>query len=141
MQTWKVLTFVMMKYGRPNMAEKSKMGKFLKFQIQTIRYLGDLPKVWLYITKIMIKGFVLFHQAILHGHVAMKNGGFNMAKKENEQIFRFFNNDCQLMVGAAKIVLFLVKVRMQESSVFNMFLLHNHVAMKNGRFNMAERLK
>ena len=45
------------------------------------------------------------------------------------------------MVGAAKIFLFLVKVRMQESSIFNMALLHNHVAMKNGGFNMAERQK
>ena len=60
-------------------------------------------------------------------------------KRENEQIFRFFNNDYQLLVGAAKIFLFLVKVRMQESSIFNMALLHNHVAMKNGGFNMVER--
>ena len=33
-----VLTLVMMKYGRSNMAKKSKMSKFLKFQIQTIKY-------------------------------------------------------------------------------------------------------
>ena len=32
-------------------------------------------------TKIMIKGFILFLIAVLHGHVAMKNGGFNMAEK------------------------------------------------------------
>ena len=37
--------------------------------------------MWFEITKIMIKGFILFHIAILHDHVAMKNGGFNMAKK------------------------------------------------------------
>ena len=29
----------------------------------------------------MIKAFVLFHLAILHGHVAVENGGFNMAEK------------------------------------------------------------
>ena len=40
-----------------------------------------LPKIWLHITKIMIKGFILLHIAVLHGHVAMKNGGFNMAEK------------------------------------------------------------
>ena len=42
---------------------------------------GELPKIWLYITKIMIKGFILYHIAVLHGHVAMENGGFNMAEK------------------------------------------------------------
>ena len=62
-------------------------------------------------------------------------------KRENEQIFRLFNNDYQLVIGAAKFCLFLVKVRMQESSIFNMALLHNHVAMKKGGFNMAERQK
>ena len=43
--------------------------------------MGELSKIWLCITKIMIKGFILFHIAVLHGHVAMKNGGFNMAEK------------------------------------------------------------
>ena len=62
-------------------------------------------------------------------------------KRENEQIFRFFNKDYQLMVGAAKFFLFLVKVRVQKSSIFNMALLHNHVAMKSGGFNMAEKQK
>ena len=62
-------------------------------------------------------------------------------KRENEQIFRLFNNDHQLMIGTAKLCLLLVKVRMQESLIFNMALLHNHVAMKNGGFNMAERQK
>ena len=52
----------------------------------------------------MIKGFILFHIAVLHGHVAMKNGGFNMAEKGKRVIFRFFNKDYQLMVGAAKIL-------------------------------------
>ena len=62
-------------------------------------------------------------------------------KRENEQIFRFFNNDYQLMVGAAKI--FSVLGESKDAGVidFQMALLHNHVAMKNGRFNMAERQK
>ena len=37
-----------------------------------------------------------------------------------------------------KFCLFLVKVRMQDSTIFNMALLQSHVAMKNGRFNMAD---
>ena len=86
----------------------------------------------------MIKGFILLHIAVLYGHVAMKNGGFNMAKKWKRAFFLSFNKDYQLMVGAAKFCLFLVKVRMQASTIFNMALLHRHVAMKNGRFNMAD---
>ena len=35
----------------------------------------------------MIKGFTLFHIAVLHGHVARKNGGFNMAEKQKQAIF------------------------------------------------------
>ena len=58
---------------------------------------GELPKIWHYITKIMIKGFILFRIAILHGHVAMKNGRFNMAEKGKRAIFRFFNKDYQLI--------------------------------------------
>ena len=46
--------------------------------------MGELPNIWLYITKIMIKGFILFHIAVLHGHVAMKNGRFNMAEKRKQ---------------------------------------------------------
>ena len=38
-------------------------------------------------TKIMIKGFILFRIAVLHGHVAMKNGRFNMADKGKRAIF------------------------------------------------------
>ena len=30
---------------------------------------------------------MLFHIAVLHGHVAMKNGGFNMAEKGKRAIF------------------------------------------------------
>ena len=64
-------------------------------------------------------------------------------KRENEQIFRFFNNDYQLMVGAAKF--FSVLDESKDAGVinfqFNIALLHNHVAMKNGGFNMAERQK
>ena len=41
------------------------------------------------------------------------------------------------MVRAAKIFFFLVKVRMQASTIFIIALLHRYVAMKNGRFNMA----
>ena len=48
---------------------------------------GELSKIWFYITKIMIKGFILFHIAVLHGHVAMENGGFNMAEKRKRAIF------------------------------------------------------
>ena len=51
----------------------------------------------------MIKDFVLFHIAIPHGHVAMKMVDSIWPKRENEQFFRFFNKDYQLMVGAAKI--------------------------------------
>ena len=65
----------------------------------------------------MIKGFVLFHIAILHGHVAMKNGGFKWPRRENEQIFRFFSNDYQLMVGAAKI--FSVLGESKDAGVIN----------------------
>ena len=62
------------------MAEKSKMSNFCSSNTG-LQIMGELPKIWLYITKIMIKGFILFHIAVLHGHVAMKNGGFNMAEK------------------------------------------------------------
>ena len=65
----------------------------------------------------MIKGFILFHIAILHGHVAMKNSGFNMAEKGNEQIFRYFNNEYQLMVEAAKI--FSVLGESKDAGVIN----------------------
>ena len=49
--------------------------------------MGGAAKNLVYITKIMIKGFILFHVAVLHGHVEMKNGGFNMAKKRKRAIF------------------------------------------------------
>ena len=52
----------------------------------------------------MIKGFILFLIAVLHGHVAMKNGGSIWPKRENKQFFRFFNKDYQLIVRAAKIL-------------------------------------
>ena len=58
-------------------------------------------------------------------------------KRENEQIFRFFNNDYQLMVGIAKI--FSVLAESKDAGVIN--FQHNHVAMKNGGFNTAERRK
>ena len=52
----------------------------------------------------MIKGFILFHIAVLHGHVAMKMADSIWPKSENEQFFRLFNKDYQPMVGAAKIL-------------------------------------
>ena len=70
------------------MAEKSKMSNFCSFKHRlTDNGGGELPKVWLYITKIMIKDFMLFHIAVLHGDVAMKNGRFNMAEKGKRAIF------------------------------------------------------
>ena len=66
--------------------------------------MGGAAKIWLYITKIMIKGFIPFHIAVLHGHVAMKMADSIWPKSENKQFFRFFNKDYQLMVGAAKIL-------------------------------------
>ena len=81
--------------------------------------MGELPKIWLYITKIMIKGYILFHIAVLHGHVAMKNGGYNMAESKNEQFFRFFNKDYQLILGAAKI--FSVLGESKDASLHNFY--------------------
>ena len=62
------------------MAEKSKMSNFCSFKYR------ELPKFGFTFTKIMIKGFILFHIAVLHGHVAVKNGGFNMAEKRKRAI-------------------------------------------------------
>ena len=79
--------------------------------------MGELPKIWLYITKIMIKGFILFHIAVLHGHVTMRNGRFNMAEKRNKHFFKLFNKDYQLMAGAAKILSVLVEIK--DASLHN----------------------
>ena len=62
------------------MAKKSKMSNFCSFKYRLTDN-GGAARNLAYITKIMIKGFILFHIAVLHGHVAMKNGGFNMAKR------------------------------------------------------------
>ena len=43
------------------------------------------------------------------------------------------------MVGAAQIFSVLGESKDAEVIIFNMALLHNYVAMKNGRFNMAKR--
>ena len=71
------------------MAEKSKMSNFCSFKYRLTDNGGGLPKIWLYITKIMIKGFILFHIAVLHGHVAMKNGSSIWPKSKNEQFLDF----------------------------------------------------
>ena len=71
------------------MAEKSKISNFCSFKYRLTDN-GELPKIWLYITKIILKGFILFHIAVLDGHVAMKNGGLNMAEKRKRAIFQNF---------------------------------------------------
>ena len=50
----------------------------------------------------MIKGFTLFHKLYCMTMLQWKMVDSIWPKRENEQIFRFFNNDYQLMVGAAK---------------------------------------
>ena len=49
--------------------------------------MGGAAKIWFYNTKIIIKGFILFRIAVLHGHIAMKNGRFNMDEKGKRAIF------------------------------------------------------
>ena len=59
-------------------------------------------------------------------------------KRENEQFFRFFNKDYQLIVGAAKILSVLGERK--DASLHN--FQHGPVALpccnENGRFNMAD---
>ena len=63
------------------MADKQNVSKFLRFQSQIISKWGELPKLYLFLVKLMVQAYIIFKIAILHSHVAKKNGGFNMAEK------------------------------------------------------------
>ena len=61
--------------------EKQNIGNFLQFQSNVISKWGELPKLYLFLIKLMVQAYIIFKIAVLHSHVAKKNGGFNMAKK------------------------------------------------------------
>ena len=72
------------------MADKQNVSEFLRFQSQIISKWGELPKLYLFLVKLMVQAFIIFKIAVLHSHVAKKNGGFNMAKKQKASIFLHF---------------------------------------------------
>ena len=59
-------------------------------------------------------------------------------KSENEQFFRFFNKDYQLVVGVAKILSALGESKDASLHNFQHDLAAKPCSMKNGRFNMAD---
>ena len=89
------------------MADKQNVSEFLRFQSQIISKWGgggggELPKLYLFLIKLMVQAYIIFKTAVLHSHVANKNGGFNMAEKR--VYFYTFKHRPSVNGGAAKIV-------------------------------------
>ena len=62
-----------------------------------------------------------------------------MAEKRKASIFLHFQTQTISKWGELpKVCLFLVKIELQDSTIFKMALLYSLVAMKNGGFNMAD---
>ena len=125
--------------GRSNMADKQNVSEFLRFQSQIISKWGELPKLYLFLVKLMVQAYIIFKIAVLHSHVAKKNGRFNKAEKRKASIFLHFQTQTISKWGELpKFCLFLVKIGLQDSTIFKMALLYSLVAIKNGGFNMAD---
>ena len=61
--------------------EKRNIGDFLQFQSNVRSKWGELPKLYLFLIKLTVQAYIIFTIAVLHSHVAKKNGGFNVAEK------------------------------------------------------------
>ena len=96
----------------PKTPEKRNIGNFLQFQSNVISKWLELPKLYLFLIKLMVQAYIIFKIAILHSHVAKKNGGFNMAEKRKASIVLHFQTQTiSKWEGAAKILSFLGKNR------------------------------
>ena len=125
----------------PKTPEKRNIGNFSQFQSNVISKWGELPKLYLFLIKLMVQAYIIFKIAVLHSHVANKNGGFNMAEKRKASIFLHFKTQTISKWGQLpKFCLFLVKIGLQDSTIFKMALLYSLVAMKTGGFNMADTM-
>ena len=124
----------------PKTPEKRNIGNFLQFQSNVIsKWGGELPKLYLFLIKLMVQAYIISKIAVLHRHVAKKNGGFNMAEKRKASIFLHFQTQTISKWGELpKFCLFLVKIGLQDSTFLKRALLYSLVAMKNGGFNMAD---
>ena len=80
-EIWKI------QYGRKL---PRNIGNFLQFHSNVISKWGELPKLYLFLIKLMVQAYIISKIAVLHSHVAKKNGGFNMAKKRKVSIFLHF---------------------------------------------------
>ena len=121
------------------MADKQNVSEFLRFQSQIISKWGELLKLYLFLVKLMVQALHYFQDCRTPQPCCKEKWRIQYGQKAS--IFLHFQTQTISKCPGGelpKFCYFLVKIELQDSTIFKMALLYSLAAMKNGGFNMAD---
>ena len=125
----------------PKTPEKQNIGNFLQFQSNVISKWGGAAKIVSFLDKTNGAGLHYFCKiAVLPQPCCKEKWRIQYGQKVEKRVYFYtFKHRPSVNGGELpKVCLVLVKIELQDSTIFKMALLYSLAAMKNGGFNMAD---